>query len=70
MDDYCLFNRNFFEPENGFLYCMNVLKRTKPDLLINQHVCQPFDTPIHKLDSMIDKLAQAGAICCTSVSLG
>ena len=53
MDDYCLFNRNFFEPENGFLYCMNVLKRAKPDLLINQHVLPTFRYSDSQLDSMI-----------------
>jgi glyoxylase-like metal-dependent hydrolase (beta-lactamase superfamily II) len=54
MDDYCLFNRNLFEPEKGFLYCMDVLKRTKPDLLINQHVLPTFRFSDSQLDSMID----------------
>lgn len=39
IDDYCLQNRNFTGEDQGFLYCLRVLKGLKPDVwLVNQHV--------------------------------
>ena len=29
IDDYCVLNRNFVEPEQGYEYCLNSVKRAK-----------------------------------------
>jgi glyoxylase-like metal-dependent hydrolase (beta-lactamase superfamily II) len=43
IDDYCLLNRNFFEPEKGFAHCLEILRKMPPDaLLINQHIPPAF----------------------------
>jgi glyoxylase-like metal-dependent hydrolase (beta-lactamase superfamily II) len=63
IDDYCLTNRNFLPPEKGFVYCLNVLKRVKPDLLINQHVAPTFRFSDAQLDRMMANLeARAGLL--------
>jgi glyoxylase-like metal-dependent hydrolase (beta-lactamase superfamily II) len=51
MDDYCLLNRNFVEPEKGYTYCLNVLKRT-PGWLVNQHVDPIFRYTPAQIDLM------------------
>lgn len=39
IDDYCLQNRNLTGENQGYLYCLGVLKRLRPETwLINQHV--------------------------------
>lgn len=39
IDDYCLQNRDFVREGEGYLYCLNVLEKLRPDTwLINQHV--------------------------------
>jgi glyoxylase-like metal-dependent hydrolase (beta-lactamase superfamily II) len=39
IDDYCLQNRDFLHEGQGFLYCLNVLERLRPDAwIVNQHV--------------------------------
>ncbi len=54
MDDYCLLNRNFVEPEEGFAGCLQDIKRLSGDyLLINQHVPPAFRFSPEQLDSMI-----------------
>jgi hypothetical protein len=54
MDDYCLLNRNFFDPEKGFLECLRYLKKIPGDyLLINQHVAPAFWFSPSQVDFMI-----------------
>jgi glyoxylase-like metal-dependent hydrolase (beta-lactamase superfamily II) len=54
MDDYCLLNRNFLAPEEGFLDCLNAMKRMTGDyLLINQHVLPAFRFSPKQIDYMI-----------------
>jgi len=54
MDDYCLLNRNFFAPEEGFLKCLKAIKKMSGDyLLINQHVAPAFRFSPQQLDFMI-----------------
>ncbi len=38
VDDYCLLNRNFLAPNQGLLYCLNILEEFPETMLINQHV--------------------------------
>ncbi|MDO8540075.1 MAG: MBL fold metallo-hydrolase [Opitutaceae bacterium] len=55
IDDYCLLNRNFFEPEKGFGHCLEVLRRMEPGyLLVNQHIAPAFRFSPAQLDSMIE----------------
>ena len=54
MDDYCLLNRNFVEPEEGFSNCLQDIKKLSDDyLLINQHVPPAFRFSSEQLDSMV-----------------
>jgi glyoxylase-like metal-dependent hydrolase (beta-lactamase superfamily II) len=55
MDDYCLLNRNFFQPEKGFLYCLNASKKMSGDyLMINQHVPPAFRFSARQYDFMVE----------------
>lgn len=59
MDDYCLLNRNFLAPENGFLDCLNIIKKMTGDyLLINEHVPPAFRFSSQQLDFMIETFEQ------------
>ena len=54
IDDYCLLNRNFFGPEKGYAYCLDVLQRMSGDyLLINQHIPPAFRFSASQLGTMV-----------------
>jgi glyoxylase-like metal-dependent hydrolase (beta-lactamase superfamily II) len=54
MDDYCLLNRNFLAPEEGFLNCLRAMRRMTGDyLVINEHVPPAFRFSPQQLDFMI-----------------
>ena len=38
LDDYCLYNRDFLTPGQGYLFCLDLLERFPQAWLINQHV--------------------------------
>jgi len=38
LDDYCLLNRNLLAPGRGYLHCLDLLEKLRPDLLVNQHI--------------------------------
>ncbi len=42
IDDYCCGNRNFSGSSRGFRYCIDLIKKYKPDYIINQHQPKPF----------------------------
>jgi glyoxylase-like metal-dependent hydrolase (beta-lactamase superfamily II) len=57
IDDYCLLNRNFADPERGFLYCLNLMKKMKPGyLIVNQHVAPAFRFSPQQIDRMMESL--------------
>ncbi len=57
IDDYCLLNRNLLHPDMGYFYCLDVLKKMKPDyLLINEHVVPTFRFSQKQIDRMIATL--------------
>ncbi|MEW6237177.1 MAG: MBL fold metallo-hydrolase [Candidatus Omnitrophota bacterium] len=59
IDDYCLLNRNLLHPGTGYFYCLDVLKKMKPDyLLINEHVVPTFRYSQNQLDRMIRTLQE------------
>jgi glyoxylase-like metal-dependent hydrolase (beta-lactamase superfamily II) len=53
IDDYCVLNRNFVEPEKGYEYCLNYIKRAKPDWLVNEHVNPAFHYSDAQIDTML-----------------
>ncbi len=58
IDDYCVLNRNFIEPEKGYEYCLNYVKRAKPDWLVNQHVDPAFQFSDAQIETMLRNLQQ------------
>jgi len=57
MDDYCLQNRDFLRPGEGFLYCLDVLAKTKPGTwLLNQHVEPMFRFTPRQMETMRTQL--------------
>ena len=55
MDDYCLLNRNFLPPEEGFLHCLTAIRKMTGDyLLINEHVPPAFRFSPKQLDVMLE----------------
>jgi glyoxylase-like metal-dependent hydrolase (beta-lactamase superfamily II) len=42
MDDYCLHNRNILREGEGYVYCLDMLRRYRSAWLINQHVSPMF----------------------------
>lgn len=54
MDDYCLLNRNFVGPEEGFSNCLRDIKKLSGDyMLVNQHVPPAFRFSTEQLDTML-----------------
>jgi hypothetical protein len=62
MDDYCLLNRNLLAPGKGLLYCLELVERLKPDLLINQHIGLTFRFAPEQIAQMRRSLERRGAI--------
>jgi len=59
MDDYCLLNRNFFQPEKGFLDCLRDLNKTTGDhLLINEHVAPAFRFSPKQIEFMMETFSR------------
>jgi glyoxylase-like metal-dependent hydrolase (beta-lactamase superfamily II) len=56
IDDYCALNRNLNEPEKGYEYCLNYVKRVKPDWLVNEHVNPAFHFSEAQIDTMLRNL--------------
>ena len=38
IDDYCSWNRNFLGRDKGFRFCIDLVRRLKPDFMFNQHI--------------------------------
>ena len=59
IDDYCLLNRNFLHPGTGYFYCLDILKKLPPDVLLsNQHVEPLFTFSRQQLDYMTGALLE------------
>ena len=55
MDDYCLLNRNFVAPEEGFTDCLEMLRKRRGDyFIINQHVPPAFRFSPREIGRMAD----------------
>ncbi len=58
IDDYCSGNRNFSEKDRGFRYCINLIRKIRPDYIINQHQDKAFRFSDEELDYMDNVLAE------------
>jgi hypothetical protein len=59
IDDYCLYNRNTVREGEGYLYCLDLLRRQYPSAwLINQHVAPMFRFTASHHDAMRSALLQ------------
>ncbi len=62
IDDYCLLNRNFVSPQQGFLRCLDLIGKLPDCLLINQHVRQTFRFSPEQIEAMKSSLRRRAAI--------
>jgi glyoxylase-like metal-dependent hydrolase (beta-lactamase superfamily II) len=63
IDDYCLQNRNLTGEGEGFLYCLNVLEKLRPETwIINQHVEPTFRFSTEHYARMRAELRKRAAI--------
>jgi glyoxylase-like metal-dependent hydrolase (beta-lactamase superfamily II) len=56
IDDYCVLNRNFSEPEPGYAQCLRYIEKVQPDWLVNQHVDPAFHFSDEQIETMLDNL--------------
>lgn len=53
IDDYCLLNRNFLHPGTGYFYCLDMLNKLPPNVLLsNQHVEPLFSFSTEQIEKM------------------
>ena len=58
IDDYCFQNRNILHEGTGYLYCLEVLKKLPPNVLLsNQHIKPLFRFSPQQLDHMTTRIA-------------
>ena len=57
IDDYCAYNRNLFASDEGYFRCIKLLRKYKPDYIINQHIMQAFVFTEEQLDYMETNLS-------------
>ena len=66
IDDYCLWNRNFPGDNEGYLYCLEKIRKMEPrPLLVNQHVVPPFEFDDERIDYMVAALKARREILAT-----
>jgi glyoxylase-like metal-dependent hydrolase (beta-lactamase superfamily II) len=59
IDDYCLQNRNWLHPGEGYLLCLDQLEKLPPDcFLINEHVAPAFRFSTAQIRQMREALRQ------------
>lgn len=58
LDDYCCQNRNLLSDRQGFFSCLALLRRLKPDFLLNQHQAKAFVFQPGQLDYLEQKLLE------------
>ena len=57
IDDYCIWNRNFLEEDQGYFQCLKIIRDMKPrPLLINQHIPPPFEFDDARIEYMLNQL--------------
>ena len=63
IDDYCFQNRNILHEGTGYLYCLDVLKKLPPNVLLsNQHIKPLFRFSPQQLDHMTTVLRERNVI--------
>lgn len=58
LDDYCAGNRNFVRRHHGLRRCLDLVRRYRPQYLVNQHQQQAFSFTDQELDYMEATLAE------------
>ncbi len=58
IDDYCSGNRNFSGEGRGYRYCIDILRKCRPDYILNQHQLKVFRMTDDNLDFMEKKLIE------------
>ena len=58
IDDYCCGNRNFLGENRGYRRCIDIIRKYKPDYIINQHQPQMFKFTDSHLDYIELKLIE------------
>lgn len=61
-DYYCAQNRNFIDDNNGILKCIDILKKTKPDMIINQHGPTGFSFSDDEYDIIVDNIHETSKL--------
>jgi hypothetical protein len=62
LDDYTAGNRNFLGAGRGYRRCIDLIRRHRPDLILNQHQQQAFHFSDEQLDYMEQMLTQRAAL--------
>ena len=62
LDDYCAGNRNFLRPGHGLRRCLDILRRYRPDWLVNQHQTRAFRFSDDQLDYLEATLVRREAL--------
>ena len=63
IDDYCFQNRNILHEGTGYLYCLEVLKKLPPNVMLsNQHIKPLFRFSFQQLDHMTTILWERNVI--------
>ncbi len=52
IDDYCLWNRNLLRDEEGYFYCLRLLRELGLPWIVNEHVDEPFRFSSSQLEFM------------------
>ncbi|MCL2105360.1 MAG: MBL fold metallo-hydrolase [Kiritimatiellaeota bacterium] len=57
IDDYCIWNRNLLEEDQGYFHCLKTVRDMDPrPLLINQHIPPPFEFDDARIEYMLNQL--------------
>jgi glyoxylase-like metal-dependent hydrolase (beta-lactamase superfamily II) len=57
IDDYCIWNRNLLEEDQGYFHCLKTVRDMDPrPMLVNQHIPPPFEFDDARIDYMLDQL--------------
>ena len=71
IDDYCFQNRNILHEGTGYLYCLEVLKKLPPNVMLsNQHIKPLFRFSPQQLDHMTTILWERNVIIQRAVAMG
>ena len=62
IDDYCAGNRNFLSGGRGYFACLDLVKKYRPDWIVNQHIPTPFRFSASDLATLRRRLTRRKAL--------